>query len=103
AGVAAVTVVAKDNGGTACGGSDTSLPCVFTIALNCALTARDDGGATQPGQPIVIPISKLLRNDGVPQGNLMSPFGPITLVHVSATSTNGGSVVLGSTNVTYTP
>jgi hypothetical protein len=102
-GVATVTVVAKDNGGTDCSGNDTSAPCAFTITLNCALTARDDGGATRPGEPIIIPLSKLLRNDGVPQGNLVSPFGPISVVHVRATSTNGGAVTLGASNVTYTP
>jgi hypothetical protein len=35
-GVAHVTVVAKDNGGTAvCGGQDTSAPCTFTINVAC--------------------------------------------------------------------
>ncbi|MEY2409969.1 MAG: hypothetical protein QOF48_2639, partial [Verrucomicrobiota bacterium] len=103
AGVATVTVIAKDNGGTGCSGNDTTAPCTFTISLNCALTARDDGGATRQDQPITVALSKLQRNDGVPQGSLVSPFGPISVVHVSATSTNGGTVTLGASNVVYTP
>jgi hypothetical protein len=55
-GVANVTVVAKDNGGTAYGGQDTSEPCGFTITLNGVndapsavaqtVTARNCGATT---------------------------------------------------------
>jgi len=54
--VANVTVVAKDNGGTAYGGQDTSEPCGFTITLNGVndapsavaqtVTARNCGATT---------------------------------------------------------
>jgi CHRD domain/Bacterial Ig domain len=34
-GMATITVIAMDDGGTACNGSDMSAPCVFKITINC--------------------------------------------------------------------
>jgi hypothetical protein len=45
----------------------------------------------------MIQLGKLLANDTDPDGD------PLTVISVTATSTNGGSVVLGGGKVTYTP
>lgn len=65
--------------------------------LNCPPTAAPDGAATRSGESITVPISKFLNNDSDPEG------APITFLNASATSTNGGTVTVGATAITYSP
>lgn len=70
----------------------------FSITVtNCSPVAQDDGGATGMGLAMVIAKSKLLRNDSDPEND------PLSVTGVSATSTNGGSVTIEASTVTYTP
>ncbi|HEY0455302.1 MAG TPA: cadherin-like domain-containing protein, partial [Verrucomicrobiae bacterium] len=45
-----------------------------------------------------VTLASLLANDSDPEGDV-----PLTITAVSGTSTNGASVSLGATDVTYTP
>jgi uncharacterized protein (DUF2141 family) len=76
-------------------GSATSQVAVLTV--NHAPLATDDGGATTQGQPVSLAEAMLLANDSDPDGDALS------VVSASATSTNGGAVVLGGGAVAYTP
>ena len=76
---------------------NTSMPCTFTVTVNRAPVALDNGGATRQNTSMLIARGKLLANDTDADGD------PLTVTGVSATSTNGGIVVLGATHVTYTP
>ena len=75
-------------------GSVTSLVAVLTV--NTPPVAQNNGSATTEGQSLAIAVAKLLANDSDADGD------PISVVSVTATSTNGGSVVLGGGKVTYT-
>jgi subtilisin-like proprotein convertase family protein len=77
------------------GGTTTSAVAVVTV--NRLPVAQNNGGATIQGQALMIQVGKLLANDSDPDGD------PLTVISVTATSTNGGSVVLGGGKVTYTP
>lgn len=63
---------------------------------NAPVAGADDAGATQ-NQPLVIATVKLLANDTDIDEDAL------TLLGVSNTSTNGGTVSLAGGNVTYTP
>lgn len=85
-----VTCTATD----ACGNTNA---CTFVVNVNRTPTAVNNGMATIENTPIGLARAKLTSNDTDPDGDAL------TVVSVSATSTNGGSVVLGATHVTYTP
>ena len=76
-------------------GAVTSL--VATLTVNRPPTASDMTAATKQNQPVSIATAKLVLYASDPDGD------PLTVRSVSATSTNGGGVVLGTTAVTYTP
>lgn len=67
------------------------------VSVNLAPTASSTTAATRQNQSISIPIRKLLLFASDPDGDLLALSG------VSATSTNGGNVVLSGNAVTYTP
>jgi hypothetical protein len=52
---------------------------------------------TAPGQPIGLPVEKLLMLATDPDGD------PLTVIAVSGSTTNGGSVALATNTVTYVP
>ncbi len=65
-GVAIVTVVLHDNGGTANGGVDTSAPQTFTISVtpvNDAPVAANDTYSTNEDTPLVVALPGVLSND----------------------------------------
>ncbi|HMJ91066.1 MAG TPA: LamG-like jellyroll fold domain-containing protein, partial [Candidatus Acidoferrum sp.] len=68
------------------------------IVTNEAPTAVADALVTSKDVAGVIAIATLLANDSDPDGGV-----PLSVSGVSATSTNGGGVVLSATDVTYTP
>jgi hypothetical protein len=76
-------------------GSVTSAVAVLTV--NRVPVAGDNGAATSQDHALTLAVAKLLNNDSDPDGD------PLTVVSVSATSTNGGSVALAGSSVTYTP
>jgi hypothetical protein len=67
------------------------------VPTNDPPVAVNDGVATVKNVTIGLPLVKLLVNDSDPDGDAL------TVLSVSATSTNGGGVLLTSTNVMYTP
>lgn len=73
---------------------------IATISLNTTNHPPVPGVHTlgaEVNTPASIAISKLLLHDNEPDGD------PLSIIAVSPTSTNGGSVVLGFTDITYTP
>ncbi|MFM1770323.1 MAG: hypothetical protein RJA22_2852 [Verrucomicrobiota bacterium] len=76
-------------------GSVTSTVAVLTV--NREPIANPNGVATAEGTAVGAAAVKLLANDTDPDGD------PITVVSVSPTSTNGGSVTLAGNVATYTP
>lgn len=80
---------------TNCLGTATSTVAVLTV--NRPPTALPKGTSTSQGQPAALPLDKLLLGAADADGD------PIQVSAVSATSTNGGSVTLTSSNVIYTP
>jgi hypothetical protein len=91
-GTTTVTNIATDASG------NTS-ECTFTVTvvLNTAPVAGDDNMGAIANHSRSIWLEKLLDNDYDPDGDDLS------IIAVSANSTNGGTVVLTSTNVIYTP
>jgi hypothetical protein len=77
------------------GGSVTSV--AATLTINQPPLASNIAAGTKQNQPISIPIEKMMFYAFDPDGD------PLALSAVSATSTNGGTVVRGPTDVTYTP
>jgi hypothetical protein len=69
----------------------------LTFTADLPPIAADDGAATLRNQGITISAAQLLGNDSDPD------LDPLSVVSVSATSTNGGSVVLSGGVITYTP
>ena len=76
-------------------GSVTSQVAVLTA--NRSPVANDNGAGARQDQILRIKLAKLLADDTDEDGNLL------TVVAVSAASTNGGTVSLTTTNVIYTP
>ena len=74
---------------------DTAGNLVFTTEFPPIVQA--DGVATEQNHSITISSAQLRANDSDPDSD------PLTIVSVSATSTNGGSVVLSGGSITYTP
>ena len=68
-----------------------------TILVNTAPVAVDHCDGAISGTPAIIPAVKLLAGATDVDGD------PLTLTNVSALSTNGGTVAITGTNVTYTP
>lgn len=78
-----------------CGSPATSA--VATLMVDRPPVAPDtNAGATQ-SQPLLLPLAKQLMTITDPDGNTPS------ITSAGPTSTNGGSVVLTSTNIIYTP
>jgi hypothetical protein len=78
-----------------CFGSATSASATLTV--NRLPIAGDNGASTTQNTPVGIFLAKLLINDSDADGD------PISVVSVSAMSTNGGAVTLTSSNVIYAP
>ena len=76
-------------------GSVTSAVAVLTV--NRPPVAQNNGGATTQGRALSFANDKLLSNDSDPDGD------PLSVISVTAMSTNGGSVALAAGRVTYTP
>ncbi len=73
-GVATITVVLHDNGGTANGGVDTSSPQLFTIAVtavNDAPVANSDSWSTHEDTPLTISSKGVLVNDTDVDGDVL--------------------------------
>jgi hypothetical protein len=77
------------------GGSATSA--VATLTINRPPSTSNVNAAAIQDQPISIPIAKLLLFASDSDGD------PLALSSVSSSSTNGGVVARGTTDVTYTP
>ena len=92
-GVTVVTLFVSD----ACHNTNTCTASFTVFMGNAPPSAADKGGVTTENVPYTIAIAKLLVAATDPDND------PLTVVSVSATSTNGGTVVLGATRVTYTP
>jgi hypothetical protein len=71
--------------------------CTFLIVVNRRPTAGEDTLGTVENTAAAAPVAKLLVNDVDLDGDTL------TITGTSATSTNGGTVVLNSGTVTYTP
>jgi hypothetical protein len=69
----------------------------FTAEMDVAPVASADGAATELNQPITLGLSQLLSNDSDPDGD------SLTILSVSVTSTNGGTVTLTASGITYSP
>jgi len=69
----------------------------LTFTANLPPVAVDDGATTLENQGVAISTAQLLANDSDPD------LDPLTVTSVSATSTNGGTVALSGSTVTYTP
>lgn len=95
-GKATVTVRARDNGGTANGGVDTSAPQTFVITVNFVNhppAANDDLAVTRKTSPVTINV---LGNDSDPDGDALRV--------VSVTQGAKGSVVINADGtLTYQP
>jgi hypothetical protein len=76
-------------------GSVTSLVAVLTV--NRAPVAGDNACGTVTDRPVKLAFVKLLNNDSDPDGD------PLTIIAAGPASTNGGTVLLTTTNVIYTP
>lgn len=94
-GTANISVMAFDNGGTANGGSNSSLPQDFSITIrpiNDAPIANSDSATVFVGRPVTLPV---LFNDTDADGDVL------TLVSVS--QANHGTVARSGTRLIYTP
>ena len=76
-------------------GSVTSAVAILTV--NRLPIVPDVGASVMKNHSMTIAVVKLMHDATDPDGD------PLTLLSVSATSTNGGSVVLAGNSVTYTP
>ncbi len=94
-GTATVTVVAKDDGGTANGGVDTSTEQTFVIAISGVAddpVAVDDTAVTDEDTPVTIDV---LTNDSDPDND--------DLTVTQASAQNGTAVIEADGTLTYTP
>ena len=80
-----------------CNGAGCVTSAVARVTVNRPPIANDGGAATTQNQVLRIAHPKLLNNDTDADGDALTVTG------VSAMSTNGGSVTLDATQVTYTP
>jgi hypothetical protein len=98
-GLAKVTIVAMDNGGTANGGIDTSAPCTIDINVICS-----GGGVNNP--PIT-GSKDVYTDQGVPVSFTIDAFDPdgdpLTYMLVSQPPAGAGVMTLSNNVVTYTP
>jgi hypothetical protein len=78
-------------------GAGTSTSSVAVLTVNRPPTANNNGGATTQNRPFTISFAKLVANDTDPDGDAL------TVDSVTATSTNGGAVVISGSSVVYTP
>ena len=92
-GITNITLLVSDP----CHNTNTCISVLTVFTTNAPPVALNKGGATSTTIPFTISKTKLLLGATDPEGD------PLTVVSVSATSTNGGAVVLGSTLATYTP
>ncbi|MEY2410255.1 MAG: hypothetical protein QOF48_2925, partial [Verrucomicrobiota bacterium] len=81
----------------ACNNTNTCTAIFTVFSDNAPPSATDKGGVTTVNVAFSITVAKLLGGASDPEGD------PLTVTSVSATSTNGGSVVLSPTRATYTP
>lgn len=95
-GSARVTVVAKDNGGTAFGGQDTSSPCIFTINIQSVNDAPIAVGQNLTGgcSPLAIVLGGMDPDIG-------SACGANALVFTVASGPSHGSLSGTAPNLTY--
>jgi hypothetical protein len=77
------------------GAGTSSSAAVLTV--NRPPTANNNGGATSQNRPFTISFAKLVGNDTDPDGDAL------TVDSVTASSTNGGTVVISGSSVVYTP
>ena len=102
-GTAEVTVVAKDTGGTANGGFDTSAPpqafFITVTPVNDAPVPVGDSKSAFKNAPLVFPATDLTGNDsaGPPDEN------PQTLNVTEVNTAVNGSVTLEGGSITFTP
>jgi large repetitive protein len=107
---ATVTVVLKDNGGTANGGQDTSVPKTFTITIeppNVAPVPDSQSTATDEDTPKVITLTSTDQDGTGPTPDALTftvTSGPSHgTLNVSSGAMTHGSGVNYSAAVTYTP
>ncbi len=97
-GTSTITVVLRDNGGTADGGVDASAPATFDVVIspvNDPPTAFDDTAATQEDTAVVIDV---LANDTDVDGDVLSVAS-----YDAAGITDGALVDLGGGSFRFTP
>jgi predicted outer membrane repeat protein len=82
---------------TASNGTSPNATCSFVVLVNRNPAVTTDQLATRRNQAVTTSTQSIMSNDLDADGNLL------TVVTVSPTSTNGGSVLWSSTNITYTP
>ena len=70
---------------------------MFVVNVNRVPVAVNNAMAIVENTTNSVATGKLIYNDSDPDGDAL------TVISVSATSTNGGLVVLGGTQITYTP
>ncbi|MFM1768283.1 MAG: hypothetical protein RJA22_812 [Verrucomicrobiota bacterium] len=78
-------------------GSPSVSNTLAVTVLNCPPVATPDGVSTRSGESVTVPIFKFINNDFDPEG------APVLFVNASATSTNGGTVTTGVSDLTYSP
>ena len=101
--VAVLTIQTNDQGNSGTGGalSDTDTVNINVTELNDAPTAGADSITTAEDTPKVFAASTLTTNDSAGPPNESGQT--LTVTAVSATSAQGGTVVLSAGNITYTP
>lgn len=71
--------------------------CSFMVTVNRAPLATTDGGSTGKDVPLSLALTGLVSNDSDPDND------PLTVLSVSPNSSDGGTVTLAATHVTYAP
>ena len=81
-GSATVTVVAKDDGGTADGGNDTSLPCSFTINVacvnDCPVAGNQSVGVNEDSSVAIVLTGSDVEGDALSYGYSQPAHGTVT-------------------------
>jgi Big-like domain-containing protein/Ig-like domain-containing protein len=101
-GQAIVTVVARDDGGTNCGGDDAADPKTFTITVACVndCPVANNIGPIPASQGSSTPIT-LPATDA--DGNSLDPQCPGLLTCAITSLPSHGTLTVNGCNVTYTP